>query len=306
MKATREDDIVAVTLALSLHALLALILLVGLRWTSRHEALAAAGSPISAELADVSELSPAMRRTLGRRPEPAPAPPPQPLPEPVPEDAPAPQQEKAQDFIPVPDERNQEAVVDRPTPRPATETRPQEAKRRQEQVDLSEAERQRQAQNTRRPSPQELESQRQLEDIRRQRERAQRERLLAEQRLQQLADARARSASEEAARADQAASGAGGRDDGLQARYKEALRAAIASKWIRPETVPLGALCRLQIRQIPGGRVLDVRVVEPCSYDEQGRRSIEAAVLKAQPLPYAGFEPVFHRDLELNFRAEDR
>ena len=193
MKATREDDIVAVTLALSLHALLALILLVGLRWTSRHEALAAAGSPISAELADVSELSPAMRRTLGRRPEPAPAPPPQPLPEPVPEDAPAPQQKKAQDFIPVPDERNQEAVVDRPTPRPATETRPQEAKRRQEQVDLSETQRQRQAQNTRHPSPPELE--RQLEDIRRQREKAQRERLLAEQRLQQLADARARSAS---------------------------------------------------------------------------------------------------------------
>jgi len=29
-------------------------------------------------------------------------------------------------------------------------------------------------------------------------------------------------------------------------------------------------------------------------------------VLKAQPLPYAGFESVFQRSLILNFRAEDR
>ena len=36
------------------------------------------------------------------------------------------------------------------------------------------------------------------------------------------------------------------------------------------------------------------------------RRSVEAAVLKAQPLPYAGFEPVFARTLELNFVAQDR
>lgn len=308
MRATRQDDILAVTLALGLHGLLALVLFVGLRWSSQHQAMAAAGASISAELVDPGELSPAMQRTLRRRPEPRPEPlPPQPLPEPMPEDAPAPQQKRAQDFVPVPDDRAQEAVVEQPTPRPATETRPQEAKRRQEQVDLTETERQQQAQNTRRPSPQELERQRQLEDIRRQREKAQRERLLAEQKLQQLADARARSASEEAARADQAATaGADGNDESLRAKYAEALRAAITSKWTRPESIPNGALCRLQIRQIPGGRVLEVQVIEPCSYDEQGRRSIEAAVLKAQPLPYAGFERVFERDLKLNFRAEDR
>ena len=34
-------------------------------------------------------------------------------------------------------------------------------------------------------------------------------------------------------------------------------------------------------------------------------RSVEAAVYKAQPLPYAGFESVFSRELELSFRAED-
>jgi colicin import membrane protein len=32
---------------------------------------------------------------------------------------------------------------------------------------------------------------------------------------------------------------------------------------------------------------------------------VEAAVLKAAPLPYQGFEAVFSRDLTLNFRARD-
>ncbi|HEX5693842.1 MAG TPA: protein TolA, partial [Arenimonas sp.] len=47
-------------------------------------------------------------------------------------------------------------------------------------------------------------------------------------------------------------------------------------------------------------------VSSPCAYDEMGQRSIEAAVLKAQPLPYAGFEKVFRRTLILNFEARDR
>ena len=33
-------------------------------------------------------------------------------------------------------------------------------------------------------------------------------------------------------------------------------------------------------------------------------RSIEEAVLKAQPLPYQGFEAVFQRNLILNFRPK--
>jgi colicin import membrane protein len=56
---------------------------------------------------------------------------------------------------------------------------------------------------------------------------------------------------------------------------------------------------------VPGGTVIDAKVDPSCPYDELGRRSIEAAVLKAQPLPYAGFEPVFNRTLKLNFQAAD-
>ena len=70
--------------------------------------------------------------------------------------------------------------------------------------------------------------------------------------------------------------------------------------------MPLGQRCRIVIRQIPGGEVIDAKVDPSCPYDERGRRSIEAAVLKAQPLPYAGFESVFARTLTLNFQAADR
>ena len=92
----------------------------------------------------------------------------------------------------------------------------------------------------------------------------------------------------------------------MQARYAAALQEAILSKWTRPETVPLGARCTLVIKQLPGGEVMSAEVSSPCAYDEMGKRSIEAAVLKAQPLPYAGFEPVFARTLRLNFEARDR
>jgi colicin import membrane protein len=252
---------------------------------------------------DVSQLSAAMRSTLQRKPEPLPVEEvePEPLPEPIPE--PVEPQPKAQDFIPVPDEVNQEAVTEQPTPTPAVEDKVQEAKQRQEQVDLTQEDRQREAQQRQRLTEMEIQRQKQLEDIRRRRAAASREASLAEQRLAQLANARS---AEAAAQSDAQASGANGTDDGLRARYAAALQAAILAKWTRPDSVPIGSVCRLSIRQLPGGQVMGVEVTSPCAYDEQGRRSIEAAVLKAQPLPYAGFEAVFSRNLTLNFRAEER
>ncbi|HEY0661151.1 MAG TPA: cell envelope integrity protein TolA [Lysobacter sp.] len=309
MKETGADTAQAIGLALLLHLLLFGLLFIGLWWT-RSASSSAAGA-VQAELMDASELSAAMRRTLSQKPEPIEeevAPLPQPLPEPVPQDAPTPQQQQPQDFIPVPDVEDQVAVVEQPTPTPSEEKELQEAKRRQDQIDLTEQERQQEAERKQRLSQMELERLKQLEDIRRRRAQAAREAELAEQKLKQLADARSRSASEEAARADAEASAPGqnGVDEGLLARYRAALQAAIASKWTRPDTVPLGMRCRIHIRQLPGGEVMSAEVSSPCAYDEQGRRSIEAAVLKAQPLPYAGFESVFSRDLNINFEAQDR
>ncbi|MGH8079936.1 MAG: cell envelope integrity protein TolA [Lysobacter sp.] len=314
MRESRADTVQAVLLAVLLHGLLlaALILSVLFNWNSAQ--VAAAGSPLSSELTDISDLSAAMQRTLRSRVKPVPLPQPepedatplpQPIAEPKPQDAVAPQQQSPQDFIPVPDTTSQEQVVDTPTPNRAEEQKVQEAKARQEQVDLTEQKRQEDAQQQKRLAEQQ-EKLKELEKIRAERAKLQKQTDLATQKLQQIADARAATASQNAAASTPAPAGNEGVDAGLAARYAAALQSAIVQKWTRPDTVPIGAGCRLNIRQLPGGNVIAVEVVEPCGYDEQGRRSIEAAVLKAQPLPYAGFEKVFSRNLNLNFKAEDR
>ena len=88
-------------------------------------------------------------------------------------------------------------------------------------------------------------------------------------------------------------------------RYAEVLRDAILAKWHPPAGAAADASCILDLRQAPGGRVTSAQAVEPCSFDEQGRRSIETAAIKAQPLPYEGYEQVFRPQLRLQMRAPD-
>ncbi|KAG1449565.1 hypothetical protein G6F57_016592 [Rhizopus arrhizus] len=67
--------------------------------------------------------------------------------------------------------------------------------------------------------------------------------------------------------------------------YAAAIQAKVRDTWTRPDSVPLGQKCQVTITQIPGGQVLQAKVGANCPYDEAGKRSIEAAVLNAQPLP---------------------
>ena len=306
MRPRPADDATAIALAVALHAGLAMLLWLAMRPS---DAVQASAGGMAADVVDVGQLSTAMQRTLRNRPEPVETPPlpepvddvePEPVPEPVSEPSPA-----TQAIVPTPAQVDREAVVDQPTPRKATETAPQEEQRRQRQVDLSKP-------MDDAPSPdanaakaeaqrRERERLEQLAEIRRRRAAASREAMAAEARLEQLTAPRGGSAAQEAAASDAAASGGG--DDGLRGRYAAALQAAISAKWVRPDNIPSGAICRLVIRQLPGGEVIDAQVSSPCVYDDAGRRSIEAAVLKAQPLPYAGFEKVFARQLTLNFKA---
>lgn len=324
MRETRADTTRALVYALGLHVLLFLLAFVGLWWTRSSAPVSAAGPVIEAELVDASALSASMQRTLRDRPEPAapepePEPEPeegdaaprfQPEPEPAPQDSPVPQQQQAQEVLPVPDTVEQEAVSREALAGEARE-REQEEKRRQEQIDLTERKRQEEAERRQRLSEMEQMRQKQLADIRRRRALAARDAKVAEAKLRQLEQYRREQAAEAAAQADASASasppsGNEGVDTGLAARYAAAIQEAILRNWTRPETVPLGQRCRLTIRQIPGGQVIDVQVSPSCPYDDLGRRSVEAAVLKAQPLPYAGFESVFQRTLTLNFEAQDR
>lgn len=299
MKQTRADTWTAVAQALALHALLFALMFAGLRWSQHNVAEAAQGDPIEADLVAVSDLSASMQRALQRAPKAQPAPPPapdkiEPLPEPVPDAVPPPPQPKAlPPPVPEPAPVEQEKVQrDAPSPDVAKVPREQEQKRRQpDQAEL----------DAKKQAEQEREKQRQLAEIRRLREQAARERSMAEQRAQQLADARNPGTS-----AAPPPPGNRGTDPSLQAKYAAALQQAILRQWIRPETVALGQKCRISIRQLQGGEVVDVSVSSSCPYDAAGRQSVERAIYKASPLPYAGFETVFNRNLDLNFVAEDR
>jgi colicin import membrane protein len=319
VRETRADTRIAFLAALALHALLFALLFVGMWWTREAAPVSAAGPQIEADLVDPNALSAPMRRALDtpaqREPEPEPVPPapepatppPQPLPEPRPEDSQVAPQPQAQEPVPVPDTREQERV-EREAEAARQAAREQEEKRRQEQIDLTERKRQEEAEKKQRlaQQAQQQDIARKLEKIRAEREKAKRAADLAEQKLKQIADARAAQPAQPSASTAAPPPGNNGADEGLLARYRAALNAVILQNWTRPDSVRIGQRCVIRIRQIPGGQVIAAEVDPSCPYDELGRRSIEAAVRKAQPLPYAGFESVFSRDLKINFEAQDR
>ena len=288
MKETRADTRTALLQALGLHAVLFALMFAGLNWTRSNVAEAAHGEVIEADLVDPSALSAAMRSALQREPvqppppveQPVVEPEPEPLPEPIVEPEPPPP-------VPEPAPVEQERVQrDAPSPDVAKVAKEQDEKRKQpEQVDLD------------------AQKQKALAEIRRQRELAAKERTQAEMRAQQLADARA-SQTDAASPASPPRGNPNSRSSN-QAAYIVALQDAILRQWTRPESVKLDDVCQVLIRQIPGGEVVSVEIATSCPYDALGRRSVEAAILKASPLPYAGFEDAFIRDPVLKFRARD-
>ena len=291
MRETRSDTRRALLEAVGLHAVLFALMFAGLQWTRDPSIDVAAGEPIEAELVDPDALSTSMQRALQRDAEPLPEPVPEPepvdapLPAPVPEDTPAPVEPPP----PVPDPApvEQERVQRAPAPQVAQVPREQEERRkRPEQADLD-AQRQQQA---------ERERQQQIEALRRQREQAARERTQAEMRAEQLADARNAAPTPPRGNPNSASN---------QSAYGVAIQIAVERQWLRPDSIRQGQRCQVLIVQIPGGEVVDVQVSANCPYDELGRRSLEAAILKASPLPYAGFEDVFQRRLVLNFQPSD-
>lgn len=295
MRETRADTQRALLQATGLHVLLFALMFAGLHWTRSNVVEPPQGDPIEADLVDPSALSASMQRALKREPaelpkpvvEPDPAPPEPAPPEAVPDPLPTPIAEQvAPAPVLEPDTVEQEKVQrDAVSPDVAKVPREQEAKRKPPpQVDLD------------------AQQQQQLAEIRRRRAQAARELTQAEMRAMQLADAKAQQTADTSRTAPPP--GNRGTNPDLLAKYSAALQQAILRQWIRPESVQLGQRCQLSIRQLPGGEVVDVTFTGSCPFDELGRQSVERAVLKASPLPYAGFEDVFARTLTLNFVAE--
>jgi colicin import membrane protein len=310
----------AVAYAIGLHVLLAVLLWLSSWLTWDHDSTSAAGLPVMDASLDASAADiRAAERALQHVPEPLPqpveetaeeetVPPPQPIEEPRPQDSPTPQQQVAQERIPVPDTQDQDEAS-RLALSQEKALREQEEKRRQEQIDLTEQKRVEEAQKQQRLAAQqeEADKQKKLDEIRRQRAQAAKDAQLAEQKLRQLADARSRQTTAPAAATGASApAGNNGVDDGLLAKYIAAIQQQVSGQWTRPESVPLGTRCRVVIKQLPGGQVMSAEVQPGCAMDQAGQDSLERAVLKAQPLPYRGFESVFNRTLNFNFTAQDR
>jgi colicin import membrane protein len=90
---------------------------------------------------------------------------------------------------------------------------------------------------------------------------------------------------------------------GLLAQYVQVIAQKVERNWARPASAVSGLSCDVQVTQIPGGEVVDVRVVR-CNGDAAVVRSIEAAVRKSSPLPPPPDPALFERELLFKFQPE--
>ncbi|MFN2309763.1 MAG: cell envelope integrity protein TolA [Gammaproteobacteria bacterium] len=67
-------------------------------------------------------------------------------------------------------------------------------------------------------------------------------------------------------------------------QYAAAMRQKVERSWIQPPSFRVGLSCTVRVRLIPGGDVASVQIVQS-SGDAAFDRSVEAAVLRAAPLP---------------------
>ena len=174
--------------------------------------------------------------------------------------------------------------------------------RRKEQARISRLKKRQQeeeAEKTRRKEA-ELERRRQdterkrLQDVARQRAENERKRREAEEaEKQRLRDREMR---EEQARIDAMNSGA-------LAQYVYAIQQRIQRNWVEPPSARAGLECVVNVRQLPGGEVVGATIGQ-CNGDDAVKRSIEAAVFKASPLPEPQDPTLFERNLRITFKPE--
>ena len=306
---SRHDKARALLFAVLLHGVLFAVMVLGLSWTRTSKPLSVQGGAIEAML--VTDVLPSAPQTSAKppaRPQPTPAaPPPQPKPEPRPQQADAPPQPTPQTEQPRPDTRDTERAARLAQQQAEEKARQQEQERkRQEQILLDEQRKQEEVERKERLRQQQEAREKELAEIRRQREEAEKQRKREAERLAQLEDLRKAQSAAPAPAPDQPLAdrlGNQGTDDSDAGRYMLAIQQVVTSNWRRPEHVR-SVNCRLRIIQIPGGEVIQATVLSPCAADDLTKRSIEAAVLRAQPLPYRGYESVFSREITFNFKYD--
>ena len=300
------DKLRAFAFAIGVHLLCILAMLIGLWWTTETRPVSVPGPVIQVDLIGPTQAPRSVAVTSPKPPTAKIEPPKPEPPKPAPEKIQPPKVQPPQEVTPPPtevhqDKIDQERITALAAEKAAEEKKEQEEKHRQSQALLEEQQRK------------EEERKKQLADIRKQREDAEKALNREKQKLAQLQDRQKtdRAAADKARvqemvehEADQAQTGAGGQDDDLSARYAAAIQSAVTNNWNRPDSATAGLRCTVVITQIPGGDLINVQVSSPCNADQVTRNSIESAVRKAAPLPYQGYEKVFQRSIRFNFRYD--
>jgi colicin import membrane protein len=272
--------------ALLVHLACIAVMFIGLLWTKAAAPISVPGPIIEAELVGPSA---APKPVPAARPKPTPQKPVEKPPEKPPE-PPPPQPAEP----PKTDAIEREKIAEIALQKAEQEKKAEEEKRRREQTLLEDQQRERL---------------KQIEDIKRQREAAEKKRKLEQEKLAQLQDlskqkpqkAPPQKQQPAVPEADVARTGTNGNDTGLLAEYSAAIINVVKLNWNRPDNAQPGLRCTLRVIQLPGGDVMSAQAVPPCNADQVTRASIEEAVTKAQPLPYKGYEKVFSRELTLIF-----
>ena len=187
------------------------------------------------------------------------------------------QQEAEQQRLAAEAERKRQAEEERKRVEAEQKRRAEEERWRRE----AEAEKERQRLEAERKRQEEIE-----------RQRAENERLRREAEAQRQAEIQAEAQRLEAVQAN------------ARAAYMFAIQQRIQRNWVRPVTATSGIECVVNIRQLPGGEVVNVSI-GACNADAAVRQSIESAVRKASPLPTPQDPSVFDREIRLIFRPQD-
>jgi colicin import membrane protein len=285
----------AIALSILVHSLIVAAAVLG--WfTWKHEPPEPQTLAIEASVVDERVLE-------GVSPPPEPAPPePEPVPEPEPQPEPIPPEEEAP---PEPDpaeiERRQQeerAEAERQAREQAEkEAREEEARLEAEKQEAERVEAEKQAAAKAAAEKAAAEKKRAEEAAARK---------AAEEKARKAAEEKARQAREEELRrsleAEERRNAA--RNSEEAARWHAQIINRVTRAWIRPPAAVAGVNCVVLVSQVPGGEVTSVRVDSCTPNDAALRESVEAAVLRASPLPTPPPGVPFERNLRLIFAPQ--
>lgn len=87
------------------------------------------------------------------------------------------------------------------------------------------------------------------------------------------------------------------------AAYKSVIARKIAQSWAVPASATNDTECVVRVRQARTGEVISADIIS-CNGDDAVRRSVEAAVMRASPLPEPSNPDLFQADLRITLRPD--